>query len=204
MSRLLPRLPATLACVTALGLPAVVFAAGSNLLVNPDFDTPADPPWHVTPAGTFDMTHDADSCLQSGALVMATGLGATLTVDQCVNVPSSTVFYTGQLRAQKTFGPGEVTGVVAFDIFTGPDCAGSPLSGSFSFDTAVTSEWVAIRTGGLGGASIRSMKFRASFDSTGILFGVRVDRAFLGLSADIFAEDQEVGELCRYSDSFPP
>ena len=50
MSRLLRRLPAALACLMAIALPAGAIAA-SNLLVNPDFDDDIDPPLDGEPGG---------------------------------------------------------------------------------------------------------------------------------------------------------
>ena len=195
-----------------LALGALLFATGAaaqNLLVNGDFNTLNDATGWAFVGEDFEVSGgDADACFDSYSGIGQSPLSGQnlLNVFQCVALPpAATGNLTGSFSYQ-TFDTGlEPPDFVAVGLlyYDATNCSGVPLGGDNS-QGGPSVAWSRIEVSVAVPSTARSVVFGVigSSDSPDTYF-VAFDRAYLGFSPRVFADDYEPEQLCRWSSVSP-
>ena len=194
-------------CAILLASPA----GAGNLLPTGRFDDPADvdPGWiEIETDGemTWDGTRDVDECTNSGVAELenfAIAASAAVNFFSCAPaVPGETSL---RLGASFYFPTQTRDGQANLAVFwlDKAACVGNSL-GSVSAPAALSTleeQWIGIESevvspSGTASAMIAVMLIK---DLAGSTLTARMDEVFLTPTTDLFLEDLEVGETCRWS-----
>lgn len=178
-------------------------AEAQNLLANPEFDVDGSS-WSYTTGSFTEMTDDADGCANSYALESFYGSGTAeyeVNLGQCVTVtPGAPI--VGRARLATLFGNADC--YVAIRFFSDNPCTSAVAGGGAPPLAGVGSPWVVLSSAEFtvpGNASGAKLEIWCGATFAG--FYLLTDRAYLGSPAEVFRENHEIGETCRWTDTEP-
>jgi len=183
---------------------ATAHAISPNLVPNPDFDLGIDD-W-TAGIGTISPSDvDADACSASGSLEITTTGGFDVTPNgtaysTCFSIPAG--FQRAGTRGRLVVSP--TTNRVAritVALYSDADCTTAAAQTFSSLVTLLSStSWTPVLvtfTPSVGNTHAIVTVSATADVSTGA-FSARFDRVFLRDAADLFTDDFEIGEACRW------
>lgn len=203
--------PRSSALLCTLLLSAGPLAASDNLIATGQFDQPSDVDvWAVTSEGgrgliSFEVWPDEGDCLDSGSALLVTDAPGALEVDYsvCGSGLLEDELYAYGLELFFPSGEGEGTLIWGATWFDGPDCTGAN-AGSVSIGPEVyTLGWLALEFRISTPPTAVSARLELKVSSLGSPEPLRlnIDRVFIQPAAEVFADDFEVGEICRWNEN---
>jgi hypothetical protein len=193
--------------VAALALLSAVGAAADNLLVNSDFNEPGDTTgWVLLSGEQYEIGDlDADGCRGSFSVAGQSPLSGTnlLNVTQFVPLAGGTPV-VAQVKYQVHDNGLEPPDAVILQL-TFVDGSGAPID--FELVEGPASPpgvWQSLVLKATAPAPTNQVWFSlAGTSSSSDTFSIAFDRAYLGSSPRIFADDLEGGEFCRWTSIGP-
>lgn len=184
-------------------------AAAGNLLLLGQFDQPsAIDGWTVTTDGgegslSFEAAVDEASCAGSGSALLVTSSPGDRDVVYSACAPGIVGGGDYAFGLEVSFPDGEGKGWLFWGVtwLDGPDCSGSVLNSTWIGPVGYAPDWQAVElwiTTQPATASALVELWVSSLEAP-VPLHLNIDRVFVRPLEELFADDFELGELCRWT-----